>query len=169
MFFLGEYIHVVVISAMAVTLVLRRMERAESSTSCRGSGRCSGSWSRRSAFVYLFVWLRATLPRLRYDRLMWLGWKRLIPAALAVDHGHRRVVNPEAPTSNCHGTSDWRVFGALFLLVLFIVAKGDPRLKEIVTPRAPTIAPDAEAEGAAVALPEILTGMKVVIRNVFKA
>jgi NADH-quinone oxidoreductase subunit H len=33
-------------------------------------------------FLFVFVWIRATLPRFRYDQLMDLGWKRMIPVAL---------------------------------------------------------------------------------------
>jgi NADH-quinone oxidoreductase subunit H len=36
-----------------------------------------------AAFCFIYVWFRAALPRLRYDQLMDLGWKRLIPMTLA--------------------------------------------------------------------------------------
>ena len=34
-------------------------------------------------FIYIFMWIRATLPRYRYDQLMRLGWKVLIPLGIA--------------------------------------------------------------------------------------
>lgn len=129
MFYLGEYIHVVVISAMAVTLFFGGWH---------GPGFEFLAWLwpvvwftvKVALFIYLFVWLRATLPRLRYDRLMWLGWKRLIPAAL-VWIAVTAVVNTEGVTRGVR----LAVFGALFLLVLYFVARGDPRLREATTPR----------------------------------
>jgi NADH-quinone oxidoreductase subunit H len=74
-YFLGEYINMVTVSAIAATLFL-------------------GGWNgpllpgfmwfllKVGAMIFLLFWLRATLPRLRYDRLMALGWKVLLPLSL---------------------------------------------------------------------------------------
>jgi NADH-quinone oxidoreductase subunit H len=129
MFFLGEYIHVIVISAMAVTLFLGGWH---------GPVFAFADWLwpmfwfllKTTLFVYLFVWLRATMPRLRYDRLMWLGWKRLIPAAL-VWIMVTAIVNTDGVSRNVR----LGVFGVLFLVVLAWVGRGDPRLTQAVTPQ----------------------------------
>ena len=82
MFFLAEYLHVITISAVAVLLFLGGWNGAVLPV-------VPWVWpllwfvAKTFFFVFLFVWLRATLPRLRYDRLMMVGWKILIPAALA--------------------------------------------------------------------------------------
>ena len=138
LFFLGEYIHVVVISAMAVTLFFGGWNGPVFDEFLPWLWPVLWFLVKTIAFVYLFIWLRATLPRLRYDRLMWLGWKRLIPAALLWIMVTAVVnVNPEGADEQMLRNIRLGVFGALFLLVLFVVAKGDPRLKEIVVPERP--------------------------------
>ena len=75
LFFVGEYINIIVLGGLATTLFL-------------------GGWHgpllppvvwftlKTLAFAFFFIWMRGTLPRLRYDQLMHLGWKVLTPLAL---------------------------------------------------------------------------------------
>jgi NADH-quinone oxidoreductase subunit H len=74
MFFLAEYINMIIISALGATLFLGGY-----------SGPLLPGWLwlaiKVLALLFVFIWLRATLPRLRYDRLMKLGWKVLLPLA----------------------------------------------------------------------------------------
>jgi NADH-quinone oxidoreductase subunit H len=75
LFFVGEYINIIVLGGMAATFFL-------------------GGWHgpflppvvwftfKTLAFAFFFIWMRGTLPRLRYDQLMDLGWKVLTPLAL---------------------------------------------------------------------------------------
>jgi NADH-quinone oxidoreductase subunit H len=86
LFFLAEYVNMVTVSAMATTLFL-------------GGGQIpwlGHLWSgfdngwfqflafivKTLAFLFVFIWLRGTLPRMRYDQFMRLGWKCLVPLSL---------------------------------------------------------------------------------------
>ncbi|GAA4557501.1 NADH-quinone oxidoreductase subunit NuoH [Pseudonocardia xishanensis] len=86
LFFLAEYVNMVTVSAMATTLFL-------------GGGHVpwlGALWSgfdngwiqfvvfiaKTLVFLFLFIWLRGTLPRFRYDQFMKLGWKVLVPVSL---------------------------------------------------------------------------------------
>ena len=87
MFFLAEFMNVITVSAVTVTAFLGGP-----------TGPTPESWEGTIAgallgvvyfvlkvfiFIFVFIWLRATLPRTRYDRLMDLGWKVMLPFALA--------------------------------------------------------------------------------------
>lgn len=75
MFFMAEYANIVTVSALATTLFLGGW---------RGPLLPPILWFLIKVFllIFLFIWLRATLPRFRYDQLMRFGWKFLLPASL---------------------------------------------------------------------------------------
>jgi NADH-quinone oxidoreductase subunit H len=80
MFYLSEYMNLITMSAIIVTLFFGGPAPAFGP-----DGVLIGlAWfvAKLIFFLFVFVWIRATLPRFRYDQLMDLGWKRLIPAAL---------------------------------------------------------------------------------------
>ncbi|HEX6448587.1 MAG TPA: NADH-quinone oxidoreductase subunit NuoH [Trebonia sp.] len=86
MFFLAEYINMTTVSALAVTMFLGgwRAPWPISLWSGANSGWWPILWFLIKVFILLFcyVWLRGTLPRTRYDQLMALGWKILIPLSI---------------------------------------------------------------------------------------
>ena len=83
MFYLGEYVNTVTVAAVAVTLFLGGW---------RGFWPFHGAWAwlgpflwfilKLTAVIYILILVRATMPRMRYDRLMNFGWKVLIPFGL---------------------------------------------------------------------------------------
>jgi len=87
LFFLAEYINMVTVSALATTLFLGGW-RAPFPISTIWPGSNSGWWpllwfvAKVILGIFVFVWLRGTLPRLRYDQFMAFGWKVLVPFAL---------------------------------------------------------------------------------------
>ncbi|MFP3913428.1 MAG: NADH-quinone oxidoreductase subunit NuoH [Actinomycetota bacterium] len=86
MFFLAEYINIFSMSALGTTLFLGGWNGPTWDGVLPGfiSGILPTVWFliKTYVLVFIFFWIRATLPRLRYDQLMQLGWKRLIPGAL---------------------------------------------------------------------------------------
>ena len=75
-FFMAEYINMILISGLAVTLFLGGWHGP-------GPDALAPFWVllKMFFFVFFFIWVRATMPRLRYDQLMYFGWKILLPLA----------------------------------------------------------------------------------------
>jgi NADH-quinone oxidoreductase subunit H len=87
LFYLAEYINMITVSALATTLFLGGWHAVWPISVWSGAN--SGWWpvlwflGKLGLFLFLFIWLRGSLPRIRYDQLMKLGWKVLIPTGLA--------------------------------------------------------------------------------------
>jgi NADH-quinone oxidoreductase subunit H len=87
LFFLAEYINMATVSALATTLFLGGWHAPFWIDHLYG-GFNEGYWpvlwffGKVLFFIFIFIWLRGSLPRLRYDQFMALGWKYLIPISL---------------------------------------------------------------------------------------
>src|SRR5215472_11488467 len=87
LFYLAEYVNMITVSALATTLFLGGWHAFWPISVWSGAN--SGWWPvlwfmiKFAGFMFGFIWLRGTLPRIRYDQLMSFGWKVLIPGALA--------------------------------------------------------------------------------------
>ena len=123
LFFLAEYINMVTVSALATTLFLGGW-RAPFPISTVWEGANSGWWpvlwftAKVILCLFMFVWLRGTLPRLRYDQFMHFGWKFLVPVGLIwiLFIGAFSVLRSEG-----YSTGRIFAFGVLPLLALIVV------------------------------------------------
>jgi NADH-quinone oxidoreductase subunit H len=132
LFFLAEYINMATVSALATTLFLGGWRAPWPLSMWDGAN--EGYWpflwfmGKVLFFIFLFIWLRGSLPRLRYDQFMHFGWKWLIPGSIVwiVAVAAIRVVD-------LRGGFDQRVLlwvgGGVLLLALasfFIPEKAEP-------------------------------------------
>ncbi len=85
MFFMSEYANMIAASAMIVTLYLGGWSLPFVTFTGVGGGLLSIAvfWAKTLAVISVFIWVRWTLPRFRYDQLMGLGWKVLLPLSVA--------------------------------------------------------------------------------------
>ncbi len=125
LFFLAEYINIVTVSAMATTLFLGGWHAPWPLTLIADGALDSGWWTplwffgKTLVMLFVFVWLRGTLPRLRYDQFMKLGWKVLVPASLAwivLVAGARALRGADVTTTQI------LIGGAILLAVLVVGA-----------------------------------------------
>jgi NADH-quinone oxidoreductase subunit H len=148
MFFLAEYINMVTVSALAVTMFLGGYRAPLPFNLIPGLDQ--GYWGivwfllKVMVFMFVFVWLRGTLPRMRYDQFMRLGWKWLIPISLGwiVLVATFRVARAE----NWFATGTFWFVAIPILLVLLALTFVGGKEKEAEEPE-PVAAFDAFAGG----------------------
>jgi NADH-quinone oxidoreductase subunit H len=124
MFFLAEFMNVITVSAVTVTAFLGGPSGPTFGLEGTIWGALLGLLyftMKTFAFVFVFIWLRASLPRTRYDRLMALGWKVMLPLSLlwVLASGFAVVVRQEAT-----GRSTWNIIAVVLAvaIVLWVVA-----------------------------------------------
>ncbi len=84
LFMFGEYVHMTLASALMATLyfggwTIPWVSIPENPTVWWGLLSVAVFWAKTFFFMFVFIWVRWTIPRFRYDQLMALGWKKLIP------------------------------------------------------------------------------------------
>src|SRR5579875_509156 len=89
LFFMAEYVNMVTVSALLTTLFLGGWVGIGNGifwnvTAAPWAQLLGVFWflAKVAFFLFLYIWVRATIPRIRYDQLMWFGWKILLPIAV---------------------------------------------------------------------------------------
>ncbi len=146
LFYLAEYVNMITVSALATTLFLGGWRSPWPLSVWAGSN--SGWWpvlwflGKVVAFVFFFIWLRGSLPRIRYDQLMKLGWKVLIPVAL----GWTLVVATARVYRRQGGdTAIYLVAGVIVFVILLLLWRWESAGQR--AERAAALAEEAETAG----------------------
>lgn len=143
MFFLGEYINIVTVSSIATTLFLGGWLAPWPLSLIPGVN--EGWWPmlwwllKTCGFIFMFIWLRGTLPRLRYDQFMAFGWRVLIPVSLVwivLVAGARAARLDFAESSSTLLVVGSVILGGLLitLLIVQIIASRKGREEEVAVP-----------------------------------
>jgi NADH-quinone oxidoreductase subunit H len=128
LFYLAEYVNMITVSGLATTLFLGGWRAPWPITLWPGAN--TGWWpllwflAKVVGFLFFFIWLRGSLPRIRYDQLMALGWKVLIPCAL----GWTLIV-ATARVYRRHGgsTGVYLVGGAIVAVLMLLLWSAESR------------------------------------------
>jgi NADH-quinone oxidoreductase subunit H len=133
LFFLAEYVNMVTVSAVATTLFLGGWKAPWPLGGPIWPGANHGYWpvlwfiGKVLVFIFVFIWLRGTLPRLRYDQFMRFGWKALIPVSLVwiVVVAAIRLVNVEGGLNRTWMVVALVVIGVLCVGAFFVGERDD--------------------------------------------
>jgi NADH-quinone oxidoreductase subunit H len=121
LFFLAEYVNMVIVSAFATTLFLGGYNAPWPISLINNNYFNTGWWpllwfmGKTLIFLFVYIWLRGTLPRLRYDQFMRIGWKVLVPLNLVwiIAVTAIRAIRNEGIT-----TQQGLLFGGILLVLL---------------------------------------------------
>ncbi len=146
LFFLAEYINMATVSALATTLFLGGWRAPWPLSLWAGAN--TGYWpilwflGKVICFIFVFIWLRGTLPRLRYDQFMKFGWKGLIPVSLVwiVAVAAIRAASLSGVHSRGYLLVGIGVVAVLFLILFFVGGSAEEAAEE-------DTAGDAAADG----------------------
>ncbi|MFM8448204.1 MAG: NADH-quinone oxidoreductase subunit NuoH [Candidatus Nanopelagicaceae bacterium] len=157
LFFLGEYINIATVSALATTLFFG------GSRALPGLGFTEswlGGWfgmvwffAKVCFFFNIFVWVRATLPRIRYDQFMKFGWKILIPSSLIWI-----IVVATLRALSANGTSRFVIAGFAGGVVLAVMALSSALEKAKLKAKLP---PEFEVDAPSFPVPKLPTKSEV--------